>query len=336
MHRTDVRRLPVDADLAAGDSSEAKDAARELGAPGAHKAIEPEDFALTQAQFDVAVTERSRERHEFENGLTCVKAANPDVGDALVAADHQRHQPLPGDVRDGLAGDGDLAITQHRHTVAKQEHLVELVADEDDRDALRPEPAQHVEQRRRLVIGDRGGRLVQKQDLCLERERLGDFDNLHLRDRERSHLGLRIDGAIKQVEDRAGLPVHLGVVDHCSSCWQVLEQDVLAHREARDEIALLVDSADRGQKRVTRRSEFHRLTVEQKASGVGLVDASHDLDKRRLSCAVLAHQRVNLSGADAKRDIVECTDARETLADVVDAEIHCATTPIGSGVRASD
>ena len=85
-----------------------------------------------------------------------------------------------------------------------------------------------------------------------------------------------------------------------------------------DEIALLVDSADRGQKRVTRRSEFHRLTVEQKASGVGLVDAGHDLDKRRLACAVLAHQRVNLSGADVERDIVERTDARETLADVVD------------------
>ena len=66
------------------------------------------------------------------------------------------------------------------------------------------------------------------------------------------HLGPRIDGAVEQIEDRAGLPVHLGVVDHCSSGWQVLEQDVLAHREARDEIALLVDGADRGEKRVAR------------------------------------------------------------------------------------
>ena len=48
------------------------------------------------------------------------------------------------------------------------------------------------------------------------------------------------------------------------------------------------------------------------------MDASHDLDEGRLSCTVLAHQRVNLSGADVERDIVERADARETLADVVD------------------
>ena len=52
---------------------------------------------------------------------------------------------LPADAGDGLAGGGDLAVTQHRHAVAEREHLLELVADEDDGDALRPQPAQDVE-----------------------------------------------------------------------------------------------------------------------------------------------------------------------------------------------
>ena len=102
------------------------------------------------------------------------------------------------------------------------------------------------------MTGDRGGRLVQQQELGLERERLGDLDDLHLRYRERRHLGPRIDGAVEQVEDCARLPVHLRIVDHAVSGRQVLEQDVLADRKARDEIALLMDGADRGGERVAR------------------------------------------------------------------------------------
>ena len=71
-------------------------------------------------------------------------------------------------------------------------------------------------------------------------------------------------------------------------------------------------SASRGEANSTDRPSSRRRPE------FGLVDASHDLDEGRLSCTVLAHQRVNLSGADVERDIVERADARETLADVVD------------------
>ena len=156
----------------------------------------------------------SRCPNEVETALssrtvsTRVRVADPDVGDPLVAADHQRHQSSPCDAGYGLVGGGDLAVTQHRHAVAEREHFLELVTDEDDGDALRPEPAQHVEERGRFVAADRGGRLVQQQELRLQRERLGDLDDLHLRDRERRHLGPRIDGAVEQVEECARLPMH--------------------------------------------------------------------------------------------------------------------------------
>ena len=55
-----------------------------------------------------------------------------------------------------------------------------------DGDAVVAEPAEQSEQRRGLVLGDRGGRLVEEQDLGFERQRLGDLDDLHLRHRQRA------------------------------------------------------------------------------------------------------------------------------------------------------
>ena len=269
MHRTDVRPPPVDADLTSGDTAEAKDAAREFGAAGADKAIEPEDLALAKAQVDVAVSERGRDRPELENGLARVRVADPDVGDPFVAADHQRHQSLPSNAGYGLVGGRDPAVAQYRHAVAEREHFLELVTDEDDRDALTPQPAQNVKKSGCFVAADRCGRLIQQQNLSLERERLGDLDELHLRDRERRHLGARVDGAVEQVEICARLPVHLGVIDHRVSGRQVLKQNVLAHRNR----GMRSRSDDARSQRQARHAggEFDRLTVKQQMSRIGLM-----------------------------------------------------------------
>ena len=265
-----------------------------------------------------------------------VGVSDSDVGDPLVPANHQRDQPSSRDGGDCFACGGDLAVPQHRDPVAEREDFLELVADEDDRDILRLQPPQHVEERIRLVTGDRSRRLVKQQNLGLKRERLGDLDDLHLRDRERRHLRPRFDAAIELVEHRARLPMHLRVVDHAVPGRQMLEQDVFAHRKARDEVALLMDGADRGGERVAGRAEFHRATIEQQASRVRLVDACHDFDQRRLPRAVLAHQCVDLAGPYMNRDVVKGPDAGEALAYVVDDKIHCPTVPIGLGARSSD
>ena len=106
-----------------------------------------------------------------------------------------------------------LAVAQHGDAVGDGEDLLELVADEEHGDALVAEPAEQGEQRRGLVLGDRGGRLVEEQDLGFERQRLGDLDDLHLRDRQGAHLGARVDAAVEQVEIAPRLAVDLGVVD---------------------------------------------------------------------------------------------------------------------------
>ena len=115
----------------------------------------------------------------------------------------------------------------------------------------------------------------------------------------------------------------------------MLEQDILADRKARDEIALLMHGADRGGERLTRGSELRRQAVKHEPPGIGLIDPGHDLDERGLSRAVFAHQRMDLASPYLERHIIERPDAREVFGHVIDGEVHAAASPIVSGAHAS-
>ena len=99
-----------------------------------------------------------------------------------VAPDHH-----PGELRLGgaLACDGaDLpAAPEHGDAVGDLEHLVQLVADEDDRHVLRRQRAEDGEQILRLLRRQDGGRLVEDEDVRVPVERLQDLDALLLRPR---------------------------------------------------------------------------------------------------------------------------------------------------------
>ena len=70
------------------------------------------------------------------------------------------------------------AVAEDRRPVAQVEDLVEPVADEQDRHAAIAEPADDREQPLDLVGGERRRRLVEDQDARLDRQRLGDLDEL--------------------------------------------------------------------------------------------------------------------------------------------------------------
>ena len=108
---------------------------------------------------------------------------------------------------------------------------------------------------------------------------------------------------------------------------QALEHDVLADREARHEVPLLVHGADAGGDRVARRGEADLAAVDGHPPLVGLVDAGDDLDQRRLAGAVLAHQRMDLAGPKVERDAVERLDAGEGFARGLDREAHLSPSP---------
>jgi hypothetical protein len=58
-----------------------------------------------------------------------------------------------------------------------------------------------------------------------------------------------------------------------------------------------------------------RHAVEQDRAAIRLVDAGQDLDERALAGAVLAHQGVDLAGAEVHRDVGEGGGRSEALGD---------------------
>ena len=109
-----------------------------------------------------------------------------------LAAHHQRGERLQRRPRRLDGGDG-TAVAQHRDAVGDRHHLVQLVRDEDHRAPVGGHRPQRLEQRRRLLRGEHGGRLVEDQDARLAVERLQDLDALLLPDRELPDPRARVD-----------------------------------------------------------------------------------------------------------------------------------------------
>ena len=88
----------------------------------------------------------------------------------------------------GIRDPDDLAAPDDRDPVGDLEHLVELVADEDDAVALVREAPQDGEDLLRLLWREHGRRLVEDEDPRLAVERLEDLDPLLPADRQRADL----------------------------------------------------------------------------------------------------------------------------------------------------
>ena len=108
------------------------------------------------------------------------------------AADHQFGKFGAGDRLHGAFGH-QLAGAQHGDAVADRQHFVELVGDEDDRQAVGDEPLQGIEQRGGFLRRQHRRRLIEDQDAGVAIERLQDLDALALADRERCDGGVGID-----------------------------------------------------------------------------------------------------------------------------------------------
>ena len=93
----------------------------------------------------------------------------------------------------GIAGRDLLAAAQDRRGVAEPFHLVELVADVEDRAALALEPIEHDEELIGLLRRQHRGRLVEDEKLRILHQRAHDLDALALADRQPPHLALGIE-----------------------------------------------------------------------------------------------------------------------------------------------
>ena len=237
-----------------------------------------------------------------------------------VAADHQLGEVLlVGLGRDPLAD--DLAAPDDRDPVGDLEHLVELVADEDDAVALGGEPPQDLEDLLGLLRRQHGGRLVEDEDPRVAVERLEDLDPLLPADRQRADLGVRVDLEAEPLAELDDPAVGLVAVEEDRVGHRlVAEEDVLGDGQDRDEHEVLVDHADAAGDRVGGPAIVDRLAVEQDLALVGRGQPVEDVHQGRLAGAVLAEERVDLARPHVEVDRVVGDDARVALGDAAHLE----------------
>ena len=125
-------------------------------------------------------------------------------GDGSSLPDHQLGQLARGDVPGQHGGDRGAA-PDDRDLVGDLEHLVELVRDEDDGEALLLEPAQRVEELVDLLGHEDGGRLVEDQGAGAAVEDLEDLDALPVTDAEVLDQGVGVDVEPVRVGDLVDL-----------------------------------------------------------------------------------------------------------------------------------
>ena len=163
-----------------------------------------------------------------------------------------RARLCPGGARCRRSPD-HLAVAQHDDLVADLQHLAQLVRDEDDRLALRPQPAHHVRAGRATSGGlrlDVGSSRTSRSAPRISALRIS--TRWRCRAAAADHrLGIKVEavGALARADQRRRRAAAQPAAGRSPA-----EHDVLGHRHRIHQHEMLVDHADAGAMRVARRS----------------------------------------------------------------------------------
>jgi hypothetical protein len=97
---------------------------------------------------------RPRKPPRFEHDARRINLPLGDLGDPLGAADHEGDKRLARHVLHRRASGNILTVAQNRDAVGDGEDFLQLVADEDDRNAIVAQLSKQLEEGGRLVLGD--------------------------------------------------------------------------------------------------------------------------------------------------------------------------------------
>ena len=127
-----------------------------------------------------------------------------------------------------------------------------------------PQPLDDAEEPRDLGVGEGARRLVHDQDRRVERQRLGDLDDLLVADPQVADRRAGSDLAFRAASNsRRRRGFHRPVVEQAEpAAYLAAQEDVGRDRELFDEVQLLVDDADAGVLGVARAGETHRLAAQ--------------------------------------------------------------------------
>ena len=142
-----------------------------------------------------------REIAHRENGRAGAGHGIP-AGERHLSPDHRGNDRALRKALD-RSGQHALAVAQHRHAIGERDDFVQAVRRVDDRNARLRQLPHDLEQGLAFRARERGRRLVHDQDPRVQRQRLGDFDQLLFADPELRDATLRVDLDAEPLQERA-------------------------------------------------------------------------------------------------------------------------------------
>ena len=138
-----------------------------------------------------------------------------------------------------------LTVAQHSDAIGERDDFVQAVRRVDDRNARLRELSHDLEQGLAFGARERGRRLVHDQNPRVQRQRLGDFDQLLFADPELGDATLRVNLDAKTLQERARRLDDAPVVDECAEDQRLpAKEDVLRRSQFGNQVQFLVNDRD--------------------------------------------------------------------------------------------
>ena len=313
--RADPHRLALDADLAGLDGGQAIDGLEYLGAATAKQARQPHHLARHHLEGDVVqLPVADAVQLQQGHGIGARGRAWPAQAGIPLAAEHGLDQRRHAGVA-GVGGEHRMAVPQHGHGIADPHDVAQVVGDVDDGHPPLLEGGYHLEQLVDLVVGQRGGWLVEHQDAGILGQGLGYLDKLLLADAQAPHLAGRIQRHPQHGQQGPGPAYSVPVGDERPRLPATGQEDVVGHRQGRHQAQVLIDHGNPLGLGLFRAGEAAGLAKQQHLAAITAMKTVEQLDQGRLARAVLADDGMHLAPLEAKRHILEHGDAVKPLLD---------------------
>ena len=163
----------------------------------------------------------------------------------------------------------------------------------------------HVEDAGGQVGWQRGGHLVEEQDVWFDGQRPRQVDHPQCRQRQVASVGAQVEVVDPQVRQPGAECFDRGLG----------QREVLRNGQVRDDRRLLIDRHHAGASRLCRRGDVAFLAPQSNRAAIGPDGARQDLDQRALAGSICAHEGVNFAGSYGKRCVAQCGHRAVALLD---------------------
>lgn len=192
------------------------------------------------------------------------------------------------------------SVTEDHDPIAEIEDLAQPMRDVEDTAALADQAPHRAEHVLDLDVTQRGGRLVEDQQLGISGDQSADLDELSLPDAQAPDTITRGDALETELPQDLAAPRSTARPAPDETGVAVPQEHVLLDSQLGYQRQLLVDDRDSGDLTVECALEASRNTPELQGTRVRSDEAGQDLDERALSRSVLAADADDFAGRDAE------------------------------------